>query len=91
LDGSTLRVLYHGSIVPARLPTTVLTALATLPECVRLRVVGYETIGHKGYVRQLQELAARLGICRPAWNFLARCRNGKNCSRSAVNVMWDCR
>jgi glycosyltransferase involved in cell wall biosynthesis len=61
LNGA-LRVLYHGSIVPARLPTTVLTALAMLPEHVHLRVVGYETIGHKGYVRQLQELAAQLGI-----------------------------
>jgi glycosyltransferase involved in cell wall biosynthesis len=60
LDRSALRVLYHGSIVPARLPPTVLTALTMLPECVRLRVVGYET--HKGYVRQLQELAAQLGI-----------------------------
>jgi glycosyltransferase involved in cell wall biosynthesis len=62
LDGATLRVLYHGSIVPARLPTTVLAALTMLPECVRLRVVGYETNGHKGYVRQLQELASQLGI-----------------------------
>jgi glycosyltransferase involved in cell wall biosynthesis len=55
-------MLYHGSIVPARLPTTVLTALSMLPKGVRLRVVGYETIGHKGYVRQLQELAAQLGV-----------------------------
>jgi glycosyltransferase involved in cell wall biosynthesis len=61
LNGA-LRVLYHGSIVPARLPTTVLTALSMLPDGVCLRVVGYETIGHKGYVRQLQELAAQLGI-----------------------------
>ena len=62
LDGVTLRILYHGSIVPARLPTTVLMALSMLPKGVRLRIVGYETIGHKGYVRQLQELAAQLGI-----------------------------
>ncbi len=62
LNGGGLRVLYHGSIVPARVPTTVLTALAMLPERVHLRIIGYETIGHRGYVRQLQELAAKLGI-----------------------------
>jgi glycosyltransferase involved in cell wall biosynthesis len=55
-------MLYHGSIVPARLPTTVLTALTMLPKGVHLRVVGYETIGHKGYILQLQELATQLGI-----------------------------
>lgn len=61
-DGSRLVVLYHGSLVPARLPSTVLEALARLPEQVTLRVIGYETAGSSGYVRQLQEMACRLGI-----------------------------
>jgi glycosyltransferase involved in cell wall biosynthesis len=55
-------VLYHGSIVPARLPATVLGALARLPAGGRLRVVGYETPGNEGYVGQLQEAARRVGI-----------------------------
>ena len=61
-SGDHLWVLYHGSIVPARLPTTVLTALTMLPEQVRLRAIGYETSGHPGYVRELQAMAEQLGI-----------------------------
>jgi glycosyltransferase involved in cell wall biosynthesis len=57
-----LRVIYQGSIVPVRLPATMIEALAMLPERVQLRVIGYETIGHKGYVAQLQALADKLGV-----------------------------
>jgi glycosyltransferase involved in cell wall biosynthesis len=57
-----LWLLYHGSIVPARLPTTVVDALQLLPTNVKLRVIGYETIGHRGYVRELQQRAERLGL-----------------------------
>lgn len=53
---------YHGSIVPTQLPTTLLNALVKLPDYVNLRIVGYETIGHKGYVNSLKENADRLGI-----------------------------
>ena len=35
-----------------------------LPERVQLRVIGYETIGHKGYIAQLQALADKLGVAR---------------------------
>lgn len=55
-------LLYHGTIVPARLPFSVLYALQKLPERVKLRVVGYETIGHRGYVQQLRETAKELGL-----------------------------
>lgn len=55
-------ILYHGSIVPARLPPTVLKALIMLPDNVKLRVIGYETLGHTGYVRHLKEMAQRLGL-----------------------------
>jgi glycosyltransferase involved in cell wall biosynthesis len=58
----TLWVLYHGSIVPERLPLSVLQALATLPEAVKLRVIGYETIGHTNYVQTLQDIATQLGL-----------------------------
>lgn len=59
---ATLWVLYHGSITPARLPMTVLNAMAMLPGNVKLRVIGYQTIGHGGYVKQFLEEAQRLGI-----------------------------
>ena len=61
-DGGDIWVLYHGSIVPSRLPISVLEALATLPGRVKLRVIGYETIGHPGYVNELRETSRRLGI-----------------------------
>lgn len=55
-------VFYHGSIVPARLPQTVLEALKLLPPNVLLRIAGYETVGHEGYAKRLVEQAAALGI-----------------------------
>lgn len=61
-DGNDIRILYHGSIVPSRLPLTVLQALSPLPPFVKLRVIGYETAGHKGYVQQLLTLAVKLGL-----------------------------
>ena len=61
-NGNELWVLYHGSIVPIRLPPTVLHALTKLPASVQLRVIGYETVGHRGYVRHLQETASQLGL-----------------------------
>ena len=57
-----VQVLYHGSIVPDRLPLAVLDSLALLPASVRLRVAGYETIGSSGYVAQLQHRARELSV-----------------------------
>ena len=57
-----LRVLYHGSIVPSRLPATIIDALGRLPAGVTLVIAGYETAGHAGYVRTLLEMAAARGI-----------------------------
>ena len=62
--GGDLWVAYHGSIVPSRLPRTVIEALTLLPERVKLRVIGYETIGHKGYVTELRALADKFGVAR---------------------------
>ena len=61
-EGNELEVLYHGSIVPSRFPSTVLKAMSLLPNSVKLRVIGYETVGHKGYVKKLKQLAFQLGI-----------------------------
>jgi glycosyltransferase involved in cell wall biosynthesis len=55
-------VVYQGSIVPARVPRTVIEALALAGGCVKLRVIGYETAGHIGYIQELRDLAASLGV-----------------------------
>jgi glycosyltransferase involved in cell wall biosynthesis len=57
-----IHVFYHGSLNKARLPFTVLEALAQLPDHVHLRVAGYETAGSKGYCDELKKRARRLGI-----------------------------
>jgi glycosyltransferase involved in cell wall biosynthesis len=55
-------LLYHGSIVPDRLPLDVIDALSLVPDTVRLRIVGYETAGTRGYVAELIGRAKALGI-----------------------------
>jgi glycosyltransferase involved in cell wall biosynthesis len=57
-----ISVLYHGSVVPARLPKAVIEALSMTPANVKLRVIGYETIGSQGYVSELRETAQLFGI-----------------------------
>ena len=54
--------MYQGSIVPARLPLAVVGALTQLPDCVKLRVIGYETAGSRGYIEQLRDHARQLGV-----------------------------
>lgn len=62
------RVLYHGSIVPSRLPLTVIDALVLLPANACLRIVGYETVGSAGHVAKLLERARELGVAeRVEW------------------------
>ncbi len=56
-----LVLFYHGSIVPARLPLAVLQTMSRFPN-VRLRVAGYETIGHPNYVSRLRREAQFLNI-----------------------------
>jgi glycosyltransferase involved in cell wall biosynthesis len=57
-----MRVSYHGSIVPARLPLAVIEALAQLPADVHLIFAGYETEGHRGYIGSLLARARDLGL-----------------------------
>jgi glycosyltransferase involved in cell wall biosynthesis len=59
----SMRVLYHGSIVPARVPLTIVEALAQLPETVTLTLVGYDTNGGR-HVADLRERARALGVER---------------------------
>lgn len=80
-DGS-FWLLYHGSIVPDRLPLAAVNALAALPDRVKLRVIGYETVGCIGYVGQLRERAVQLGIghrleivgAMPRFELMERCQ-----------------
>lgn len=57
-----MSVLYQGSIVPTRLPASVLEALASMPDRIKLNIVGYETIGHTGYVDELKRIVQRLRL-----------------------------
>lgn len=59
-----LWVLYHGSIVPDRLPLSVVIALTLVPDHVKLRIVGYETVGHPTYIEELRAMAVQHGIER---------------------------
>ncbi len=61
-NGQDFWILYHGSIVPPRMPLTVIDALAHLPERMKLRIIGYETVGYRGYVQQILAQANRLGL-----------------------------
>ena len=60
-DGAATRLLFHGSIVPARVPETLLHALAALPDLVTLRVTGYDPSGGN-YRARLIALGRELGI-----------------------------
>ena len=55
------RLIFHGSIGPARLPFTLAEALALLPEGVILRIVGYETVGSFGHTREFLDRAEKAG------------------------------
>jgi len=59
-DGE-IKILYQGSVVPDRLPLTVIDALSKTPTA-SLTVVGYETAGSIGYVSALRARADKLGI-----------------------------
>ena len=61
-NGDSIWLLYLGTMVPERLSPVVIDALALLPDQVKLRAVGYETVGAPGYVASLRERAESLGI-----------------------------
>ena len=61
-NNGNLRLLYHGSINSARLPLTILEAMAKFGDRVKLGIIGYETIGSNNHIGQLQAQAKKLGI-----------------------------
>jgi glycosyltransferase involved in cell wall biosynthesis len=62
LASDPVKLLYHGSIVPDRLPPTVIEALTMLPDNVHLCIAGYETAGSRGYVDRLLRDARTLQL-----------------------------
>jgi glycosyltransferase involved in cell wall biosynthesis len=60
--GGTLRMVYHGSIVPERFPVEILKALAGCERDVAIRLIGYEVPGMLGYTMALQKAAKQLGV-----------------------------
>jgi glycosyltransferase involved in cell wall biosynthesis len=56
-----LVLYYHGSITRHRLPETVVEALNQSSANCRLRIMGYEAPGDRGYVARLVELGKRAG------------------------------
>ena len=61
-DTEDVWILFHGSIVPDRLPMTILDAMAQLPANVKLRLIGYETAGSRGYVERFVKQVDALGL-----------------------------
>jgi glycosyltransferase involved in cell wall biosynthesis len=60
--GPIFRLLYHGSVVPERVPLAVIHALGRVSRPIYLKIVGYETTGSRGYLDQIRQTAATLGI-----------------------------
>jgi len=57
-----LRLIFQGSWGPGRLPMSVLEAMVILKGRVHLTVVGYETVGHRGYAKLFRKKAQDLGV-----------------------------
>lgn len=87
--GADVKLLYHGSINPARLPITLIDALALLPETVSLRIVGYETIGSQGYVDQLKARSVSQGLTSNRLDFrgaIPRSRLMECCAEAQIGI-----
>ena len=57
-----LRVVYQGSIVPDRLPTTIAEALRSLPATVSLHLIGYTTQERRGYADEFLQFCETIGV-----------------------------
>ncbi len=83
-----LMVYYHGNLGSEYLPLNVLRAMASLPNDVYLKVIGYETLGSRGYRDSLLEEARHLGIARRVEfiDAMARRELLEQCSTSDVGL-----
>lgn len=59
-----ITLIYAGSISPDRLPASFVRALGLLPRNVRLRVVGYQTVGAPRYIDELIAVAREAGVAQ---------------------------
>ena len=79
--GNSIALVYHGSLVPARIPPTLIQALSFCPGA-RLRIIGYETDGGNRYTAELQKIAHTVSVANrvefiaavPRRDSLAYCR-----------------
>ena len=62
MEAMELRLGFHGSINSERLPFAVLEAMSRFQGRMRLTVIGYETLGIKGYMTTFIQEAHRLGL-----------------------------
>ncbi|MDP9159522.1 MAG: glycosyltransferase [Acidobacteriota bacterium] len=62
LKSDELKLYYHGSIVPERVPLKLLDALSLVSDKVTLTIAGYETIGNPGYVSRFRREARQRGL-----------------------------
>ena len=60
-SNDTIKLLYHGSIVPSRLPLTIVDAIKRAPENLELDVIGYETQGGIGHCERVDQYAKSIG------------------------------
>jgi glycosyltransferase involved in cell wall biosynthesis len=63
------RLVYQGSLVPARLPLTIVDALARVSAPVELWVTAYETVGSGNYAAEILRRAAAQGIAERVHSF----------------------
>ena len=56
-----LKIYYHGTITPVRLPAELILAACRFKGRVRITIVGYEPPGNEGYGKGLQALSERSG------------------------------
>jgi glycosyltransferase involved in cell wall biosynthesis len=69
-----LIVHYHGNIGSGLLPKELVVAASRFKGIVRIRIVGYETLGNIGYTAELIELAAKYGAAEMIEPLAARPR-----------------
>lgn len=73
-DNDKLIIHYHGNIGSALLPRELVLAASRFKGAIRIRVVGYETLGNVGYTAELIRLAAKYGASEMIEPLSARSR-----------------
>jgi glycosyltransferase involved in cell wall biosynthesis len=83
-----LIVYYHGSITRARLPPQLIIAASRFHGDVRIVVAGYETLDSSGYLRELNDLAAKNNVPKLIESFgtMPRSRLWRVAARAQVGI-----